>query len=86
MPRATAQGRGPMGGVAVSTFNTSRVCRATVDPQCLQQRSSDACVNMLVDEVLAADAAAAAGRNTAGLAAGAAVAGGGCVMCMHAGL
>lgn len=89
-PRRVQEGRGPMGGVAVSTFNTSRVCRATVDPQCLQQRSSDACVNMLVDEVLAADAAAAAGpaagRNTAGLAAGAAVAGGGCVMCMHAGL
>ncbi|WIA34798.1 hypothetical protein OEZ86_013101 [Tetradesmus obliquus] len=78
-PRRVQEGRGPMGGVAVSTFNTSRVCRATVDPQCLQQRSSDACVNMLVDEVLAADAAAAAGpaagRNTAGLAAGAAVAG-----------
>jgi hypothetical protein len=73
------QGRGPVGGTAVRTYNSTRVCRATVDPQCLQQRSSDACVNMLVDEVLAADAAAAAGstasRNTAGLAAGAAVAG-----------
>jgi hypothetical protein len=68
-----------MGGVAVRTYNSSRVCRATVDPKCLEQRSSDACVNMLVDEVLASDAAGAAGsgagRNTAGLAAGAAVAG-----------
>jgi hypothetical protein len=68
-----------VGGVAVRTFNSIRICRATVDAQCLQQRSSDACVNMLVDEMLARDAAAAAGppaaKNVAGLAAGAAVAG-----------
>jgi hypothetical protein len=55
-------------------------CRATVDPSCLAERSSDACVNTLVDELLAQDAAAAAaaggkGSNTAGIAAGAAVAG-----------
>jgi hypothetical protein len=56
-------------------------CRATIDDACLQDRSSDVCVNDLVDKLLAADAAAAAvsgaskGSNPTAIAAGAAVAG-----------
>uniref|UniRef100_A0A383W352 Protein kinase domain-containing protein n=1 Tax=Tetradesmus obliquus TaxID=3088 RepID=A0A383W352_TETOB len=78
-PHKVQEGRGPVGGIAIRNRNTTRICRSTVDEQCLLERSSDACVNMLMDKMLAQDAAAAAGTaprsNTAAIAAAAAVAG-----------
>lgn len=60
-PRKAQEGRGLVGGISIRNRNTTRICRATVDEQCLLERSSDACVNMLMDKILAQDAAAAAG-------------------------
>jgi hypothetical protein len=40
----------------VRSINSSRVCRATVESTCLEQRSSEVCVNTLVDTILAQDA------------------------------
>eukprot|EP00878_Enallax_costatus_P018623 GHUV01019614.1.p1 GENE.GHUV01019614.1~~GHUV01019614.1.p1 ORF type:complete len:911 (+),score=211.03 GHUV01019614.1:148-2880(+) len=60
LPRVQ-EGRGPLGGYAVRNTNTTRLCRYVVDPACLNLKSSDACVNDLIDKVLSGQVGAASG-------------------------
>ncbi|KAF8061383.1 roco8 [Scenedesmus sp. PABB004] len=75
-PRRIQEGRGPMGGYGVRNTNTTRLCRAHVDDACLLRKSSDACVNDLVDAVLAADAQGGGSGGGAGRGGVAAIAAG----------
>lgn len=56
-------GRGPSGGYAGHEVNVNRLCQHMVSQECLQAESPDACVNQLIDQVVAAEAAAAAAQS-----------------------
>ncbi|WIA11661.1 hypothetical protein OEZ85_011762 [Tetradesmus obliquus] len=50
LPLAYQEGRGLLGGFTILVQNTTRICVATVSEDCLKIKSSDACVNSLINE------------------------------------
>eukprot|EP00878_Enallax_costatus_P033853 GHUV01037429.1.p1 GENE.GHUV01037429.1~~GHUV01037429.1.p1 ORF type:complete len:411 (+),score=59.10 GHUV01037429.1:309-1541(+) len=64
VPRTFQELRGPQGGFTQVIFNATRLCAHTVSDECLQVKSAEACVNEMIDNLLAPKVAITSSRSS----------------------